>query len=112
MVVVVFVTEEPWPAAPDAAALTACIWLGVGPTAVATLVYFRLIARAGPTFMSLVNYMSPIVAVSAGAILLDEPLRPAALMAMVLILAGIAIATRWDAARRGRGTASESGASR
>ncbi len=81
----------------DWAAIATCIWLGVGPTAIATLVYFRLIARTGPTFMSLVNYLSPLVALSAGALLLDEPVRPAALAALGLILTGIALATRWDA---------------
>ena len=81
----------------DWTAIATCIWLCVGPTAIATLVYFRLIARAGPTFMSLVNYLSPLVALSAGVLLLDEPVRPAALAALGLILSGIALATRWDA---------------
>ena len=53
--------------------------------------------------MSLVNYMSPVVAVSVGAVLLNEPLRPTALLALVLILSGIALATRWDAHRRAQG---------
>ena len=97
-----FVAGGPWSLPSDPATAAACIWLGVGPTAIATLVYFRLIARAGPTFMSLVNYMSPVVAVSVGAVVLDEPLRPAALLALVLILSGIALATRWDAMRRAR----------
>ena len=88
---------DPFAHAPAPEAVAACIWLGIGPTAVATLVYFRLIARAGPTFMSLTNYLSPIVAVSAGALLLDEPLRPAALIALGLILTGIALATRFGA---------------
>jgi drug/metabolite transporter (DMT)-like permease len=86
--------DQPLGLAPDAAALVICAWLGLGPTAIATLVYFRLIARAGPTFMSLVNYMSPVVAVTAGMVLLDEPIRPAALGALALILGGIALATR------------------
>ena len=55
--------------------------------------------------MSLTNYMSPIVAVSIGALLLDEPLRPSALAALALILGGIALATRWDARQRARAAA-------
>jgi drug/metabolite transporter (DMT)-like permease len=102
MLIVAFALDDPLALRPDAAALATCIWLGVGPTAIATLVYFRLIARAGPTFMSLVNYMSPVVAVSAGALILHEPLRPSALAALALILGGIALATRWDARRRSR----------
>jgi drug/metabolite transporter (DMT)-like permease len=102
ILIVAFALDDPLALRPDVAALATCIWLGVGPTAIATLVYFRLIARAGPTFMSLVNYMSPVVAVSAGALILDEPLRPSALAALALILCGIALATRWDARRRSR----------
>jgi drug/metabolite transporter (DMT)-like permease len=102
MSVVAVLADDPLALRPDVPAVLTCIWLGVGPTAIATLVYFRLIARAGPTFMSLVNYMSPVVAVSAGALFLDEPLRPTALAALALILGGIALATRWDARRRAR----------
>lgn len=101
MLVAALVAADPFARGPDPEAVAACVWLGIGPTAIATLVYFRLIARAGPTFMSLTNYMSPIVAVSVGALVLDEPLEPAALTALALILAGIALATRWDARRRG-----------
>lgn len=92
--------DRPWTLRPDAQAIAVCVWLGVGPTAVATIVYFRLIARAGPTFMSIVNYLNPLVALAAGALLLDEPVRPTALIALALILGGIALATRWDARRR------------
>ena len=38
-------------------------WLGLVSTAAATLVYFRLIATAGPTFLSLINYLIPLVVV-------------------------------------------------
>ena len=105
MLVLAFIGDDPLSHPPAPEAVAACIWLGVGPTAIATLVYFRLIARAGPTFMSLTNYMSPIVAVSIGALLLDEPLRPSALAALALILGGIALATRWDARQRARAAA-------
>jgi drug/metabolite transporter (DMT)-like permease len=94
--------DRPWNLRPDTAAVATCLWLGVGPTAIATWVYFRLIARAGPTFMSLVNYLNPPVALATGAWLLDERVQPTALVALALILGGIAIATRWDARRRAR----------
>ena len=100
MLAVAFAFDRPWELRPDPAAVASGIWLGIGPTAIATLVYFRLIARAGPSFMSLVNYLSPVVALSTGALLLDEPLRPGVLVALALILTGIAMATRWDARRR------------
>jgi drug/metabolite transporter (DMT)-like permease len=100
MLIVALVFDEPFSLRPDLPALATCVWLGIGPTAIATLVYFRLIARAGPTFMSLVNYMSPVVAVGLGALILHEAVRPSMLAGLVLILGGIALATRWDARRR------------
>jgi len=99
---VAFAVESPLEATPEPGAIAVAVWLGIGPTAIATLVYFRLIARAGPTFMSIVNYLSPVVAVTAGTLILGEALRPAAVAALALILGGIAIATRWDARRRAR----------
>jgi drug/metabolite transporter (DMT)-like permease len=99
MAVIAVIAGQQFSIGSDPAAIFACVWLGVGPTAIATLVYFRLIARAGPTFMSLVNYMSPIVAVTIGALLLDEHVRANAIVGLGLILIGIALATRWDARR-------------
>ncbi|MCC6534964.1 MAG: DMT family transporter [Burkholderiales bacterium] len=102
MLPVAFALDDPLALHPEPGAIAAGLWLGVGPTAIATLVYFRLIARAGPSFMSLVNYLSPTVALGVGALLLDEPLRPAAVVALGSILGGIALATRWDARKRAR----------
>jgi drug/metabolite transporter (DMT)-like permease len=74
--------------------VAAIVWLGVGPTAIATLFYFQLIGSAGPTFMSLVNYMSPAVVVFLGVALLGETPGLHAYLALLLILAGIAI-SQW-----------------
>jgi drug/metabolite transporter (DMT)-like permease len=92
--------DEPWLLHASSASLWAIVWLGVGPTAFATVVYFKLIAAAGPTFMSLVNYMSPAVAVFLGVALLGEKPGLNAYIALGLILLGIAI-SQWN---RSRGT--------
>lgn len=84
-------TDRPWMLAPSASSIAAIVWLGVGPTAIATLCYFRLISLAGPTFMSIVNYLSPPVAVFLGVFLLGETLHFSAYTGLVLILTGIAI---------------------
>lgn len=86
--------DRPWTLAPPAGALAAIVWLGVGPTALATLLYFRLIASAGPTFMSIVNYLTPVVALAAGVLLLDERPGESALAGLALILLGIAVSRR------------------
>jgi drug/metabolite transporter (DMT)-like permease len=88
------VLDRPWTLAPGAGSLAAIAWLGIGPTALATLLYFKLIATAGPTFMSLVNYLSPVVAVVAGVTLLGEQPGPTAFAGLCLILLGIAVSRR------------------
>ena len=91
---VALVVDQPWRIAPGNASFWAILWLGVGPTAIATVVYFKLIASAGPTFMSLVNYMSPAVAVFLGVALLGETPGLHAYVALALILLGIAV-SQW-----------------
>jgi drug/metabolite transporter (DMT)-like permease len=86
--------DSPWNIRPDAASLASIVWLGIGPTALATILYFKLIATAGPTFMSLVNYISPVVALLAGVVLLGEQPGPRAFAGLALILLGIAVSRR------------------
>jgi drug/metabolite transporter (DMT)-like permease len=94
---VALLVDKPWQIEAGTASLWAILWLGVGPTAIATVVYFKLIASAGPTFMSLVNYMTPVVAVFLGVALLGEAPGLHAYIALALILLGIAV-SQW---RRG-----------
>jgi len=91
MVPIALWVDHPWTSAPSAASLAAIVWLGLGPTALATILYFRLIAAAGPTFMAIVNYLSPIVALLAGIALMGEHPGTAAVAGLLLILLGIAV---------------------
>jgi len=77
--------------APGWTALAAMLWLGAVSTALAMLTYFRLVASAGPTFLSLANYLVPLLALGFGGLLLGE--RPSWNMAvaLALILAGVAL---------------------
>ncbi len=74
--------------------MLAVIWLGVGPTGIATIVLFAVIDRAGPTFLSTINYLIPVVAFFCGAWLLAEPVDWRHYLALVAILCGIAITRR------------------
>lgn len=94
MLTVAAMNDAPWPVQRDARALWAVAWLGVAPTAVATLCYFALIRSAGPTFMSLVNYLAPLVAIVAGLVVLDERIGAEAYAGLALILAGMALGQR------------------
>lgn len=89
-----------WPAAPPAASAWGyAALLGVGCTALAYLLYFRLLARSGPSTAMAVTYLIPVFGVTWGALLLDERLPASALLGALLVLAGVALAT-WTPARR------------
>jgi drug/metabolite transporter (DMT)-like permease len=72
-------------------ALLGVLFLGLFPTALATILLVRVINSAGPSFMSLVNYQVPIWAVINGMVFLNEAVPPTLLTALILILAGLAI---------------------
>jgi drug/metabolite transporter (DMT)-like permease len=87
---------------PAAAALAVAV-LGVVSTALATVVYFRLVSAAGPTFVSLINYLIPLWALLGGMVFLGERPEWTALAALALILSGIALSEA-----RGRAQSSSS----
>jgi drug/metabolite transporter (DMT)-like permease len=71
----------------------AVVVLGVACTAVAFLLFFRLIAEVGPVRATVITYVNPAVAVAAGVTLLAEPLTLGTGAGFVLILAGSWLAT-------------------
>ncbi|MEM7565379.1 MAG: DMT family transporter, partial [Pseudomonadota bacterium] len=76
--------------------MIAVIWLGIGPTGIATIILFSVIDRAGPTFLSTINYLIPVVAFFSGAWILSEAVSWMHFLALGTILFGIAI-TRFRA---------------
>jgi drug/metabolite transporter (DMT)-like permease len=101
---IAFVLEQPWTLEPTFGSAASVVWLGLGPTALATILYFRLISSAGPTFMSLVNYLSPAVAVFLGVALLGEEPGANAYGGLALILGGIALSQSHRGPRRTSGS--------
>jgi drug/metabolite transporter (DMT)-like permease len=65
--------------------------LALGGTALAQILFYRLLRGFGSARTSLVVYLLPPVAVVYGVVFLGEPLRAPALAGLALILAGIAI---------------------
>ncbi len=84
-----------WPRVmPSAQVLGALAALAVVCTALAFVLYFRLIAEAGAVRATVITYVNPAVAMALGAAVLGERITPAALISFGLILAGSVLATR------------------
>jgi drug/metabolite transporter (DMT)-like permease len=93
--------------APPAKAVLAIVALGALGSAVAYVLYFALIARAGASRAILVTYLVPAFALVYGAVFLDEAVTASALAGLVLILAGTTLATGVARLRRPRVAAEE-----
>lgn len=75
-------------------ALLSVVLLGIFPSGLATIIYFSVIRHAGPAFLSQINYLIPVWAVVLGVLLGGEQLTIHAVIALIVILAGIAIAQK------------------
>jgi drug/metabolite transporter (DMT)-like permease len=79
------------------------IWSGLGiaviSTALAYLVYYRIIAKNGATNVSLVTFLIPVSAILLGVAFLGETLAPMELLGFALIGTGLAAIDGRPAAR-------------
>ncbi len=91
MIVPIALLIEGPPVAASLLSVSAVFYLGIFPTAVATLLLVRVINSAGPTFLSQVNYQVPLWAVAFGILVLGENVPSTFAIALVLILGGLAI---------------------
>lgn len=87
-----FTTIEP--ASWSMRSVLSIVALGIGPTALASVIIIVVIRRAGASFMALANYIVPLFAVLAGAVLFGERLGINVFAALVLIFAGVAVSQR------------------
>ncbi len=62
-------------------------------TAVAYLLYFRLITSVGPTKTLTVTFLVPVFGMLFGVLLLEEPFGPGTLVGLAIILSGVALVT-------------------
>jgi drug/metabolite transporter (DMT)-like permease len=81
------------PALPSARAWLAAAALAVLCTAVAYILFFRLIARVGAARAIAVTYLIPVFAVLWGALFLHEALTPVMVLGCGVILLGTALTT-------------------
>jgi drug/metabolite transporter (DMT)-like permease len=94
MLVPMAIWVEGMPQTPGIMAIFGVGYLAVFPTAVATILLTIVVRRAGPPFLSLVNYQVPVWAVIIGATVLGEALPGHFLMALGIILGGLFI-SQW-----------------
>jgi drug/metabolite transporter (DMT)-like permease len=94
-----------WPATmPSTRAWVMAALLGFACTAIAFLLYFRLIANVGPTRAITVTFLIPVFAILFGAVFLDEPLSASMIVGGAVILLGTAMSTgllAWSSNRHG-----------
>jgi len=89
------VVDRPWQHMPGGLALAALLALGLVGTAGGYILFFRLLARCGAGFASSCNFLIPLVGVAWGVLLLDETPSPNAIVALALILIGLAMPRLW-----------------
>ncbi len=83
-----------WPEAPiSTTAWAAAIVMGFFSTALAYILYFRLIANTGPTNAITVTYLIPLFAMILGAVVIDEPITLPMVIGCAVILLGTSLAT-------------------
>ena len=96
-----FVLEDPLGSGLSLPGAASMLYLGLVPTALATVMLLTVIGSAGPGFLSMVNYFVPLWAVVFGVLFLGETPSPRLAVALVMILAGLAVAQNVLGIRRG-----------
>ena len=85
---------------PTKNSIIAIIYLGVMPTAVAFLLRFYLINKAGPVFLSYVAYLIPIFSILWGYLILKEIVLINQLIAIFFIFIGIYVGQKGSNVKR------------
>jgi len=65
------------------------LYLGILPSGIATVVWFKIIDLKGPLFLSMVNYLMPIWALFLGINLLNESINFVIISGLIFIFIGI-----------------------
>ena len=91
---------------PPLDAVASLVVLGAVCTALGLVLFFQLIAEAGPSRASIITYVNPVVAVILGVLVLDERLGASSITGLVLILAGSWLATGGRVRRKKRAAVS------
>jgi drug/metabolite transporter (DMT)-like permease len=84
--------DQPWSLPlPGFNVMAAVLGIAALSTALAYLIYFRLLASAGGTNVLLVTFLVPVSACLLGAVFLAQPITGGQILGFVLIAAGLAL---------------------
>ena len=88
---IMLTVDRPWTLAmPHAATWGSVVGVGLLSTALAYVLYFRILAAAGATNLLLVTFLIPVSAICLGALVLGEVLLPRHFVGMATIGVGLA----------------------
>ncbi len=91
MLPVSLIYDQPWTVSASMASILSLIVLAVLPTALATLLSFRLVAVAGVGYAAFTSYLVPVFGILWGTLFLNEELSGQKVIALAIIVAGISI---------------------
>lgn len=95
------VVDRPWALGwPGAVPVAAVVGLAALSTALAYLIFFRILGRAGATAISLVTFLIPFSAAGLGWLVLGERLELRHFAGLAMILGGLALMERVRGAQR------------
>lgn len=87
---VMLIMDQPWTLAmPSPGAIAALFGLALLSTALAYIIYFRILSTAGATNLLLVTFLIPVTAIFLGILILGEHLELRHLAGIILISAGL-----------------------
>ncbi len=87
------VIEQPWTLHPSLASVEALLALSVFSTALAFLIYFRLVRTLGPVGTTSQAYLRVPIGVAIGVVFLGESLSPTAWAGLLCVVTGVAAMT-------------------
>lgn len=93
LVPVSVVVDQPWTLAPSLASLAALLALSVVSTAVALVIYFRLVQTLGSVGTTAQAYLRVPIGVAIGVVFLNESLTSTAWLGLGCVIAGVVAMT-------------------
>ncbi|MEU6073479.1 DMT family transporter [Micromonospora sp. NPDC047074] len=90
----------PPPRVPDLPVAAAVLALALACTALGFALFYRLVARLGPTGALSVTFLVPVFGSAWGALFLDEEVTPGTGLGLLIVLGGVALVTGAAARRK------------